>query len=147
MIDDERGVLLELESAMARDVPGDRAQKEASAPRRRRHPTTGGDRPLLKAFIKPVRRLWYNLTITAVPVVVALIVSALETLGLAAGTVRLEGGAWNAVALLNGNIGALGFMTVGVFGASWLSSSLVYRLKRYDEVGVAGSDDMHRSLI
>jgi hypothetical protein len=30
---------------------------------------------------------------------------------------------------------------IGIFGASWLTSSLVYRLKRYDEVGIAGSDD------
>ena len=94
------------------------------------------------AFVKPVRRLWYNLTITAVSVVVALVVGGLEALGLVADQLRLEGGVWNAVALLNETSGALGFVIVGIFGASWLISSLVYRLKGYDEVGVAGSDDL-----
>src|SRR6266478_7908163 len=91
------------------------------------------------SFVKPVRRLWYNLTITAVSVVVALVVGGLEALGLVADQLRLEGGVWNAVALLNETSGALGFVIVGIFGASWLISSLVYRLKGYDEVGVAGS--------
>ena len=94
------------------------------------------------AFVKPVRKLWYNLTITAVSVVVALVVGGLEALGLVADQLRLEGGVWNAVALLNENLGALGFVIVGIFGASWLISSLVYRLKGYDEVGIAGSDDL-----
>src|SRR6266403_3978840 len=93
------------------------------------------------AFVKPVRRLWYNLTITAVSVVVALVVGGLEALGLVADQLQLEGGVCNAVALLNETTGALGFVIVGIFGASWLISSLVYRLKGYDEVGVAGSDD------
>jgi high-affinity nickel-transport protein len=87
-----------------------------------------------RAFVKPVRKLWYNMTITTVSVVVAVVVGGIEALGLIADKLELEGGFWNAVAELNGNIGALGYVIVGIFGASWLISSLVYRLKRYDEI-------------
>jgi high-affinity nickel-transport protein len=92
------------------------------------------------AFVKPLRKLWHTLTITAASVVVALVVGGLEALGLVAEQLELEGGFWDAVALLNGNIGVLGFAIVGIFGASWLASSLVYRLKRYDELQIARSD-------
>jgi high-affinity nickel-transport protein len=86
------------------------------------------------AFVKPVRKLYYNLTITAVSVLVALLVGSVEVLGLAADRLALHGAFWNAVAALNNQFGALGYLIVAVFAVSWMVSILVYRLKGYDRL-------------
>ncbi len=88
------------------------------------------------AFRKPLRKLYYNLTITFVAVLVAILVGGVEVLGLIAGRLRLGGGFWRTVGALNDHFGSLGFLIIGVFVASWLVSLLVYRLKRYDEIEV-----------
>jgi len=88
------------------------------------------------AFMKPMRKLYYNLTITFVSVLAALVVGGVEALGLVADHLNLEGGFWRAIAALNRNFGSLGFLIIGLFIASWLVSMLVYRLKRYDEIEV-----------
>ncbi|MGN6551454.1 MAG: HoxN/HupN/NixA family nickel/cobalt transporter, partial [Pararhizobium sp.] len=53
------------------------------------------------AFVKPLRKLWYNMTITAASVVVALFVGGLEALGLIADKLGLEGGFWSLIGGLN----------------------------------------------
>src|SRR6202012_1809913 len=60
------------------------------------------------AFVKPIRKLYYNLTITTVSVVVALAVGGIEALGLLADQFHLRGTFWDGVAKLNANFGALG---------------------------------------
>jgi high-affinity nickel-transport protein len=47
---------------------------------------------------------------------------------------ELHGAVWNSVRGLNDNLGALGFIIIGIFVASWVVSITVYRLKRYDEI-------------
>jgi high-affinity nickel-transport protein len=91
------------------------------------------------AFMKPIRKLYYNLTITAVSVVVALLIAGIETLGLIGDQFKLEGSFWDAIGALNDNFGVLGYVIIGVFAASWLISMIVYRAKGYDalEVGPA----------
>ncbi len=86
------------------------------------------------AFMKPLRKLYYNLTITFVSVLAAVVVGGVEALGLVVERLRPEGRFWSAIGALNDNFGSLGFLIIGVFAASWLVSMLVYRLKRYDEV-------------
>jgi len=88
------------------------------------------------AFAKPIRKLYYNLTITAASVAVAVIVGGLETLNLIGGHFGLteRAGFWGAVGALNDNFGALGYVVVGVFVFAWLVSAIIYRLKRYDEI-------------
>jgi nickel/cobalt transporter (NiCoT) family protein len=88
------------------------------------------------AFMKPMRKLYYNLTITFVSVLAALVVGGVEALGLVADHLNPEGGFWRGIAALNRNFGSLGFLIIGLFIASWLVSMLVYRLKRYDEIEV-----------
>ena len=63
------------------------------------------------AFVKPIRKLYYNLTITAVSVVVAVIVGGLETLNLIGDQLGLTdgGGFWGAIGSLNDNFGLLGY--------------------------------------
>jgi high-affinity nickel-transport protein len=89
------------------------------------------------AFVKPVRKLYYNLTITAVSVLVALLVGSVEALGLLADRLALRGAFWEAVAALNTQFGMLGYLIVGVFLLAWGISALVYRLKGYDRLDVA----------
>jgi high-affinity nickel-transport protein len=93
------------------------------------------------AFVKPIRKLYYNLTITAVSVMIAVVVGGLEVLNLIGDQLGLTdgGGFWGAIGAINDNFGTLGFIIVGIFVFSWLISFLVYRAKGYDEIEVATS--------
>ena len=86
------------------------------------------------AFVNPMRKLYYNLTITAVSVLVALLVGGIEALGLLADKLGLEGGFWSVVGDLNGDLANFGFVVIGVFVAAWVVSALVYRWKGYDRL-------------
>jgi nickel/cobalt transporter (NiCoT) family protein len=88
------------------------------------------------AFMKPIRKLYYNITITAVSVVVAVLIAGIETLGLIGDTFKLEGPFWEAIGSLNDNFGVLGYVIMGVFGLSWLVSVLIYRAMGYDSLDV-----------
>ncbi|AAP85779.1 High-affinity nickel transport protein (plasmid) [Cupriavidus necator H16] len=85
------------------------------------------------AYAKPVRKLYYNMTITFVSAIVALIVGGIETLGLLADKFMLKGVFWNAVGALNENFCQLGFVIIGIFTVCWVVSIVVYRLRRYDD--------------
>lgn len=86
------------------------------------------------AFVKPIRKLYYNLTITSVSVIVALVVGGIETLGLLGGQFHLKGRFWDGVAVLNENFGTLGFFIIGLFVLSWVVSIAVYKWRRFDEI-------------
>jgi nickel/cobalt transporter (NiCoT) family protein len=88
------------------------------------------------AFVKPIRKLYYNLTITFVSVAVALLVGGIEVLGLIGDHLKIQGAIWDAIGSLNNNFGVIGFVIIGVFVASWAISILIYRLNRYDEIEV-----------
>jgi nickel/cobalt transporter (NiCoT) family protein len=85
------------------------------------------------AFVNPLRKLWYNLTITAVSVLVALLIGGIEALGLFAAKFGLSGGFWTAVEALNADLASFGFVVIALFVASWIVSALVYRWMRYGE--------------
>ncbi|MGO9818038.1 MAG: HoxN/HupN/NixA family nickel/cobalt transporter [Acidocella sp.] len=87
------------------------------------------------AFVKPVRKLFYNLTITSVSVVVALVIGGIEGLGLFAQEFNISGGwFWNAINVLNNNFGYMGYTIIGIFLFSWLASIAVYKLNRYEDL-------------
>ncbi|HEY6441127.1 MAG TPA: HoxN/HupN/NixA family nickel/cobalt transporter [Acetobacteraceae bacterium] len=86
------------------------------------------------AFINPLRKLWYNLTITAVSVLIALLIGGIEALGLIGSQLALSGWFWDAVGALNDSVGSLGFAVVGIFILCWVVSTIIYRLKRYELV-------------
>lgn len=89
------------------------------------------------AFVKPIRKLYYNLTITTVSVLVALVVGGIEGLGLIGGQLNLSGCFWDKIGQLNDNFGYIGYFIIGIFITSWLISALVYRIKRYDNLEIA----------
>ncbi len=88
------------------------------------------------AFVKPVRKLYYNLTITLVSVVVAFLVGGIEALGLVGAQLDLSGWFWDGVSALNENFSNLGFVIIGVFIAAWIGSVLIYRYKGLDRIEV-----------
>ena len=89
------------------------------------------------AFRKPIRKLYYNLTITAVSVVIAVLIGGIQTLGLISDAFSLGGPFWGGVAAVNDNFGILGYVIIGVFAVSWLISVIIYRANRYDDVEVS----------
>jgi nickel/cobalt transporter (NiCoT) family protein len=88
------------------------------------------------AFVKPMRKLYYNMTITLVSIAVALLIGTIETLGLISDKLALTGRFWDWVAMLNANFNNLGFLIIGVFIAAWVLSFAIYRLKKLDDVEV-----------
>ena len=86
------------------------------------------------AFVKPIRKLYYNLTITFVSVLVAVAVGGIEALGLLAGELRLNGIFWDAVRAINQDFGTLGYLIIALFVASWIVSIALYKWRRYEEV-------------
>ena len=92
------------------------------------------------AFVKPIRKLYYNLTITIVSAIVALLIGGIETLGLIGGELNLQGPLWDSMNQLNDNWGTLGYGIIAIFGAAWLIATLIYRVKRLDDVAVPNAD-------
>lgn len=91
------------------------------------------------AFDKPVRKLYYNMTITATSVVIALFIGGLEALGLMADKLDLHRGLWGIVESLNENMGSVGYAAVAIFIVFWGISALNYRRQGYDRLGLSQS--------
>lgn len=86
------------------------------------------------ALTKPIRKLYYNLTITLVSVVIALVIGGIEVLGLVKDKLNLEGGVWKFIGIVNENFGVLGYFIIAIFIVCWLISAALYRINRLDEV-------------
>jgi high-affinity nickel-transport protein len=86
------------------------------------------------AFVKPIRKLYYNLTITSVSVIVAFAVGGIEALGLIASQLHLTGSFWTLISKLNNNFGVLGYFIIGLFALSWILSVVIYRWRRLDDL-------------
>jgi high-affinity nickel-transport protein len=84
------------------------------------------------AFVKPVRKLYYNMTITFISVVVALLVGAIEVLGLVQAHYRLQGVFWEGVGTFSQDFGVVGALIIGVFVVTLLASVALYFAKGYD---------------
>jgi nickel/cobalt transporter (NiCoT) family protein len=89
------------------------------------------------AFVKPLRKLYYNMTITFISVVAALVVGGIEALGLIGDKFALQGAFWRGIGALNDNFGSLGYAIVGFFVASWIVSFAVYKARGYDRLETA----------
>ncbi|SLM63201.1 MULTISPECIES: HoxN/HupN/NixA family nickel/cobalt transporter [Dickeya] len=90
------------------------------------------------AFNKPQRKLYYNMTITATSVVVAMFIGGMEALGLLADKLDLHTGLWQAVDGFNEQLGNAGFYVVALFIACWVISLCNYRWKNYDSLSLPG---------
>lgn len=88
------------------------------------------------ARTRPIRKLFYNLTITLVSVLVAFGVAAIETLGLIQERMAPAGWFWDGVVALNDHFDLLGWVIVALFVGTWLVALAVYRIRRYDAIDV-----------
>jgi nickel/cobalt transporter (NiCoT) family protein len=90
------------------------------------------------AFSNPVRKIYYNITITGLSVAVAWLIGSIELLGLFAGQLRWRGWFWNWLGGLDLN--AVGFVVVGLFVVTWAIALLVWRFGRIEERWTPAAD-------
>ncbi len=83
------------------------------------------------AFSKPVRKVFYNLTITGLSVAVAVVIGTIELGGLVMSELNLSGSFWNWFESIDINL--LGFIIVGMFVLTWAIALLVWRVGRIEE--------------
>ncbi len=83
------------------------------------------------AFSKPVRKVFYNITITALSVVVALVIGTIELVSVLAEKLSLSGQPWDFVAGIDLNY--VGYAIVGLFVLTWAVALAVWRLGRIEE--------------
>jgi nickel/cobalt transporter (NiCoT) family protein len=83
------------------------------------------------AFSNPVRKIYYNITITGLSVAVALVIGSVELLGLFAGQFGWRGGFWHWLGGLDLN--TVGFVVVGIFVLTWAAALLIWRYGRIEE--------------
>src|SRR5438552_588345 len=86
------------------------------------------------AYVKPIRKLYYNLNITLVSVVIAFGIGGVEVLSILADKLGLKGGIWDWVGELD--FGIIGVGIIAIFALSWGVSTAIYRWKRYDDLPV-----------
>lgn len=86
------------------------------------------------AFVKPIRKLYYNLTITFVSVTVAFSLGAIELLGLIANKVESNGYIWHFIKAINNHFDLLGYIIIAVFIASWIISIVMYKVMQVDNL-------------
>jgi len=83
------------------------------------------------AFAKPVRKVYYNITITGLSVFVAVFIGTIEILGLIGSEYSLAGGFWTF--MNNFNINTAGFVIVGMFVLTWIVALAIWRFGRVEQ--------------
>src|SRR5690348_3895685 len=86
------------------------------------------------AFVKPIRKLYYNLNITLISVLVAFVVGTIEIITIVTMEFKLSGGLWDYFGNLD--FGVLGGIIIGIFVVSWAVSTIIYKVKKYDDIEV-----------
>ncbi|MCL4324937.1 MAG: HoxN/HupN/NixA family nickel/cobalt transporter [Candidatus Thermoplasmatota archaeon] len=85
------------------------------------------------AFLNPIRKIYYNLTITVISVLVAFLIGGVEFLQVISRELGWSGPVW---ATLQGiSFTRLGLLIIGVFLVAWIVAMAVYRLKGYERTG------------
>jgi high-affinity nickel-transport protein len=83
------------------------------------------------AFANPIRKVFYNMTITGLSVFVALFVGAVELMQILIAKLGLHGLFWNEVAALD--FSSMGFVIVAAFVVTWIVAVILYRARRIEE--------------
>jgi high-affinity nickel-transport protein len=89
------------------------------------------------AYVKPIRKLYYNMTITLVSVLVAVIIGGIEALSIVGDQLDLKGPFWDFIGKVGDNFGTIGYLIIGIFILSWLVSTVIYKANRYDDIEVS----------
>jgi len=83
------------------------------------------------AFSNPIRKVYYNITVTSLSVMVALVVGTIELLQVAAMKLALRGGFWTTIRDLD--FGRLGYVVVALFVLTWLGSVAIWKARRIEQ--------------
>ncbi len=86
------------------------------------------------AYVRPVRKLYYNMNITLISIIVALFIGGLEVLNVISQEANLSGGIFDFAGNTLGPNNVLGFYIIGIFLLSWVVSLLVYKLRGIDRL-------------
>ena len=84
------------------------------------------------AFSNPIRKVFYNLTVTTLSVFVALFVGLVEVVQILIQTLKLRGAVFDAVVGFN-FVGTAGFVIVGAFVLTWIVAFAIFKLRRVEE--------------
>jgi nickel/cobalt transporter (NiCoT) family protein len=82
------------------------------------------------AYVRPVRKLYYNMNITLISVLVALFIGGIEVLQVISTETGVRNGIWGWANHVPFNV--FGFYIIGIFLVSWLISVIVYKVRRID---------------
>ena len=91
------------------------------------------------SFSKPVRKLYYNITITGLSVMIALVVGTVELAGLFSQELGAHGSFWRW--MQNININELGLVIVGMFVATWVVALSIWHFGHIEERWTARKAD------
>jgi high-affinity nickel-transport protein len=83
------------------------------------------------AFAKPVRKVFYNITITAISIAVALIIGTVELIGVVADQAKITSGPLRTIADIP--LDYAGYAIVGLFVVAWLIAIALWRFGRIEE--------------
>ncbi|MEH2407931.1 HoxN/HupN/NixA family nickel/cobalt transporter [Nostoc sp.] len=91
------------------------------------------------AYVKPIRKLYYNMTITLVSVLVAVVIGGIEALNIIGDQLQLKSPFWDFISQLGDNFGTIGYLIIAIFIFSWLLSTIIYKVNKYDELEVTSA--------
>ncbi len=83
------------------------------------------------AFLNPVRKVFYNLTVTVISVLVAFVIGGIEVLQVLSTELNLSGGFWDWLDGLN--FETIGYGIAAIFATAWVVSVIVWKYKKYDQ--------------
>ncbi len=82
------------------------------------------------AFLNPIRKIYYNLTVTIISILVAVAIGTVELLSVLVNELGLSGPSWDWLETLN--FETIGFGIIGIFLFSWIASVAYWKYRRYD---------------
>jgi high-affinity nickel-transport protein len=83
------------------------------------------------AFARPVRKIYYNLTVTGLSILVAFFVGTVELLSVLSAQLKWRGGFWEAVGKVDFN--TMGFVIAGMFVVVWAGALIIWKTQRIEE--------------
>lgn len=83
------------------------------------------------AFFNPIRKIYYNITITAISVIAALIIGLIELLQIMEDKLHLKGTFWNIIQSIQFDY--LGYILVALFLITWLISTLIWKFGKVEQ--------------
>lgn len=87
------------------------------------------------AFLTPLKKIFYNLTVTVMSVLVAFVIGGVELVQVMGTELNMTGVLWNR--LENLDFESMGFVIIGVFVVTWLTAYAVWKYKRFEQFNLS----------